>query len=137
VTGSQAQQDGTGGQKVWGMEIEKFLDCAYAPDGGSIQFRVLLKSGSEIILGIDGSIPKDKSDQRIVIEDPTGLAGMRTFPRDSEEDAEIVAAVDDLVKRNCGFLRMEALHEAEYNELNEIDAADKMAVDFLRALLER
>ena len=48
-----------------------------------------------------------------------------------------VAAVQDYLNRTCGFLRGEALSEADPSKLSESDCGDLMAVTLMRGILDR
>ena len=119
------------------MKIERFIDGAVAGDGGTISCRVALHDGTVLDLGLDSRIPK-KAERLVFIGAgyPT-LPGARFLPRGSREEQDVVAAVQDYLDRTCGFLRREALSEADPSTLSESDCADLMAVTLMRGILDR
>jgi hypothetical protein len=120
------------------MKIERFISGAVVADGGTIACRVELGDGAVADLGLDARISKKKSDRLVFVGAgyPT-LPGACLLPRGSREEQVVVAAIQDYLDRNCGFLRREALVEADPSTLNERDCADLMAVTLLRGILER
>ena len=120
------------------MKIERFIDGAMAADGGTIACRVALDDGTVLDLGLDSRIPKKKAERLVFIGAgyPT-LPGARMLPRGSREEQDVVAAVQDYLDRTCGFLRREALSEADPSTLSESDCADLLAVTLMRGILDR
>lgn len=120
------------------MKIVRFIDGATAGDGGTISCRVQLADGVIIDLGLDSRIPKKKSDRLVFIGAgyPT-LPGARILPRGSSEEQDIIAAIQDYLERTCGFMRREALTEADPSKLSASDCADLMAVTLMREILDR
>jgi hypothetical protein len=120
------------------MKIERFVGGAVAGDGGTIACQVVLDDGTLLDVGLDSRIPKKKSERLVFVGAgyPT-LPGARHLPRGSDEEREIVAAIQDYLDRTCGFIRREALTEATPSTLSERDYADFMAVALMSGILDR
>jgi hypothetical protein len=120
------------------MKIERFLDGAVAGDGGTIACRAALDDGTILELGLDARIPKTKAQRQVFVGAgyPT-LPGARVLARNSPEEQDVIAAIQDYLDRTCGFLRREALMEAKPSTLNERDCGDLMAVMLMRGILDR
>jgi len=120
------------------MKIERFIGGAVAGDGGTISCRVALRDGTILDLGLDSRIPKTKAERLVFIgAGYPSLPGARLLQRGSREEQDVVAAVQDYLDRNCGFLRRGALSEAEPSTLSETDCADLMAMILLKGILDR
>ena len=120
------------------MKIQRFIGGAVAADGGTIACQAELDDGTVLDLGLDSRIPKKKSERLVFVGAgyPT-LPGARILPRGSREELDVVAAVQDYLDRTCGFLRREALSEADPSKLSESDCGDLMAVTLMRGILDR
>jgi hypothetical protein len=120
------------------MKIERFLSGAVASDGGTISCRAVLQDGTVIDLGLDSRLPKKKGDRLVFIgAGYPSLPGARILPRGCREELDLVAAIQDYLDRTCGFLRREALFEADPSTLSESESADLMAVTLMRGILDR
>lgn len=76
------------------MKIARFVLGAVAADGGTVVCRVALDDGSEMDLGVDARIPKQKKDRLVFVGAgyPT-LPGARLLARWSHEESTIIEAV--------------------------------------------
>jgi len=100
-------------------------------------YRVLLDDGSELDLGLDARIPKQKKDRVLFTGAYPGRPGSSLLARGSKEEAKIIDAVQTYLDENVGFLRREALAAANPAQLKEEDRSDAIAVDFMTAILDR
>jgi hypothetical protein len=120
------------------MRIERFMSIAFASDGGTILCEVLLEDGSATYLGMDGRIPKRKSERVIFMGAGYGTQpGARIFARGSAEESAIIAAVEDVLKRGSRLEDFEALAKSDYGSLSESERSDWRAAVFLQALRDR
>ena len=119
------------------MKIQRFISSAVAADGGTIVCRVALADGSEVDVGLDCRIPRPKKDRVLFIGGYPTLPSARLLARGSQEEKTIIEAVQIYLDEHCGFLRREALADTNPAELREEDRSDAMAVDFMRAILDR
>lgn len=120
------------------MKIERFLGGAVAGDGGTITCQVELDNGTLLDLGLDARIPKKKQDRLLFVgAGYPSLPGARVLARGAREETEVIAAIQDYLDRHCGFLRREALAQADPDMLDDRDCADLMAVILMRAILDR
>lgn len=78
------------------MKISRFISGAVAADGGTVSCRVVLEDGSQLDVGVDGRIPKQKKDRVVFVGAgyPT-LAGARMLTRGSKEEMEVSEAVGE------------------------------------------
>jgi len=99
------------------MKIKRFLGGAVALDGGTISCQAELEDGSVLDVGLDARIPKVKSERRIFIGAgyPT-QPGARILERDSAEEKEVAAAIQELLRR---------------------DKSDEMSLALMAAILDR
>jgi len=99
------------------MKIARFIDGAIAADGGTSSYRVALDDGSVLECGLDARIPKTKAQRVIFVGAgyPT-LPGARILPRGSADEQEFVSSLREFIGR---------------------EPADKLAADFLEAILDR
>lgn len=120
------------------MKIERFLDGVIVADGGTVSCRAVLDDGSTVELGLDARIPRTKAQKQVFIgaSYPTS-PGARTLARGSQEERDVIAAIQDYLDRHCGFLRREALMTADPTTLTGQDRSDHMAVTLLRDILDR
>jgi hypothetical protein len=88
-------------------------------DGGTTVSRAQLADGSEVWLGLDRRIPKLRKEHVLFVgADYPTKPGARVLAKGSEEEAEVIAALQDYVARLPG-------------------REDSAAVDFLEALHDR
>ncbi len=99
--------------------------------------RVALAGGSELDLGLDGRIPKLKKDRTLFLGAYPTKPGSRSLARGSCEEKEVIDAVQRYLDERCSFLRREALADTSPAELGDEDRSDAIAVDFMRAILDR
>ena len=120
------------------MRIERFLGGAIAADGGTVSCRAVLDDGSILELGLDARIPKTKAQRQVFIGAgyPT-LPGAQILARGSQEEQDVVTAIQDYLDRHCGFIRREALMTSDPRTLSERDSSDYMAVLLIRDILDR
>lgn len=99
------------------MKIHRFIDGAIAADGGTSSYRAELSDGSILECGLDARIPKTKAQRVIFVGAgyPT-LPGARIFSRGSADEQEFVGSLREFISR---------------------EPDDKLAVDFLDAILDR
>jgi len=99
------------------MKIQRFIDGMIAADGGTLSYRIAVEDGRILECGLDGRIPKTKAQRVIFVgaSDPT-LPGAQIFPRGSSDEQEFVGSLREFISR---------------------DPADKLATDFLKAILDR
>lgn len=119
------------------MKIQRFISGAVAGDGGTIVCRVALADGGEVELGLDGRIPKLKKDRVLFIGAYPTQSAARSLARGSDEEKEVIDAVQAYLDEHCSYARREALAETNPADLREEDRSDAMAVDFMRAILDR
>lgn len=99
--------------------------------------RVALADGSELNLGLDGRIPRLKSDRVLFVGTYPTQPGCQLLLRGSREEREVIDAVQSYLDERCSFLRREALAGTNPAELREEDRSDAIAVDFMGAILDR
>lgn len=119
------------------MKIEHFISSAVAADGGTTVCRMRLSGGQEVWVGVDARIPKRKEDRLLFLGSYPTAPGSQILARGSVEEAELIYAVQDYLDARCGFLRREALANANLADLPEEDYSDAIAVDFMRIILDR
>ncbi len=95
------------------IKIARFLSGAVAADGGTVTCRVVLADGSELDLGVDGRIPKQKKDRVLFIGAgyPT-LPNARVISRGSKEENEVIDAVQAYVHEHASAEEAAMLLEA-------------------------
>ena len=119
------------------MNIDRFIWSAVAADGGTTVCRVALSDGRDLEIGVDARIPKRKEDRLLFLGSyPTDPAS-RILARGSEQEKEVIDAIQKYLDMRCGFLRREALAGANLNDLPEEDHSDAIAVALMRIILDR
>lgn len=120
------------------MQIRQIVGGGIFADGGTLNCRIQLIDGTECWLGLDARVPTAPRDRRIFLggEYPN-LPGVKLLERGSLEEVDVIRSLQDYLDRTCGFLRREALMEAELSALGEEDAKDRMVVNLLQAILDR
>lgn len=119
------------------MRIERFLSSMIVADGGTVVCRALLADGSELELGLDARIPKQKSERVVFTGAYPGMPESRLLTRGSEEEKEVIDAVQRYLDERVGFLRREALAATNSTDIPEADRSDAIAVDLFTAILDR
>ena len=122
-------RNGGGGMRV--------LDYALATDGGTQVLTLELDGGAVLSFGLDGRMESPGAGKQLFIGRSPESPEARLLPVGGAEEAELVALLEAWLDRTQGFLRREALAEADLSALEGQDMLDRLALDFLLEVKSR
>jgi hypothetical protein len=115
----------------------KIIDYALALDGGTQVVVLEDDDGRQITFGRDGRMGIPESSRQLFFGGAPDAADARRLAIGSTEEAELVALMERWLDTTQGFLRREALLDADPETLNGQDLLDRMALELYLEIRQR
>ncbi len=109
----------------------RILDYALALDGGTQVVVLELDDGEHSMIGLDGRMDSPVSGKQLFIGRSPESPDARLLPIGGSEEAEVISLLESCLDQTQGFLRREALIEADPSTLEGQDLLDRLALLFL------
>lgn len=113
------------------------LDYSLATDGGTQVLVFALDDGEKITLGLDGRMDSPSAGKQIFIGQSPDSPDARLLPVGGSEESNILSLLEKWLDQTQGFLRREALMEADTSELKGQDLLDRLALEFILEIRDR
>ena len=118
-------------------DFVRILNYALAPDGGTQVIELETGDGERISIGLDGRMDSPGSGKQLFIGASPESPDARMLPVGGAEEREVVLLMDKWLETTQGFLRREALMDAEPETLQSQDRLDRFALEFLLEIRNR
>ena len=115
----------------------RVFDYALAADGGTQVVDLETSDGKRISIGIDGRMDAPGGGKQLFIGASPGSSDSRMLPIGSAEEREAILLLEKWLEATQGFLRREALMDADLETLKGQDLLDRLALEFLLAIQNR
>lgn len=115
----------------------RVIDYAVAPDGGTQIVTLEMQDGQRLSVGLDGRMGAPAAGLQLFIGDGPEAPGARVLRIGGPEEAEIIAVLERWLDETQGFIRREALMDADIATLEGQDLLDRLALGFLLDIQQR
>ncbi len=115
----------------------RILNYALALDGGTQVVDLEIRSGEQISIGLDGRMDSPGGGKQLFIGPSPESPEARMLPVGSAEEREVILLLEKWLEATQGFLRREALMDADPATLKDQDRLDRLALEFLLAIQNR
>lgn len=113
------------------------LDYALATDGGTQVITLELDDGEILMIGLDGRIDSPVSGKQRFIGPSPESPDVRLLPVNGTEAGNVISLLEKWLDQTQGFIRREALIEAELSTLAGQDLLDRLALEFILEVSDR
>lgn len=115
----------------------RILDYALALDGGTQVVVLETAEGERVSIGLDGRMGSPGSGKQLFIGASPQSPDARMLPIGGVEEREAISLLEEWLDETQGFMRREALMEAERSALEGQDLLDRLALEFLLEVQRR
>lgn len=115
----------------------RILNYALAADGGTQVVDLEISDGKRVSIGIDGRMDAPCGGMQLFIGTSPGGPDSRMLPIGSLEERETILLLEKWLEATQGFLRREALMDADLETLKGQDLLDRLALEFLLQIRNR
>ena len=115
----------------------RIIDYALALDGGTQIIVLEIGNGGQITIGLDGRMSLPTSGKQVFIGNSPESPDTRKLPIGGIEELEVISLLENWADETQGFIRREALMEAEQSTLKGQDLLDRLGLQFLFELRSR
>ena len=115
----------------------RILNYALALDGGTQIVDLEIRSGEQISIGLDGRMDAPGGGKQLFIGSSPESREARMLPVGSAEEREVILLLEKWLEATQGFLRREALMNADSASLKGQDRLDRLALEFLLKIQNR
>ena len=115
----------------------RIIDYALAPDGGTQVVTLELDDGQKLSIGLDGRMDSPAAGTQLFIGHGPDAPGTRLLPVGGKEEAEVIAILERWLEKTQGFMRREALMDADISSLEGQDLLDRLVLGFLLEIQQR
>ncbi len=115
----------------------RILDYALAPDGGTQIITIELDDGQQLSIGLDGRMDSPAAGTQLFIGNGPDAPGTRMLPIGGKDEAEVIAILERWLETTQGFMRREALMDADIVSLEGQDLLDRLVLGFLLEIQQR
>lgn len=115
----------------------RILNYALSPDGGTQVVDLETSDGERISIGLDGRMDSPGGGKQLFIGPSPESPDARMLPVGSAEEREVILLLEKWLEATQGFLRREALMNADLATLEGQDLLDRLALEFLLGIQKR
>jgi hypothetical protein len=115
----------------------RVLDYALALDGGTQILVLELANGERMTIGLDGRMGSPTAGKQLFIGSSPESPAARMLSLGGSEERNVISLLERWIDETQGFLRRDALMEAEQSTLQGQDLLDRMAMEFLMEVRNR
>ena len=115
----------------------RISDYALTPDGGTQIVTLEIDDGQQLSIGLDGRMDSPAAGMQLFIGNGPDAPGTRMLKIGGAEEAEVVALLERWLEETQGFIRREALMDADIASLEGQDLLDRLALGFLLEIQQR
>lgn len=96
-----------------------------------------IDEGQQLAIGLDGRMDSPAAGMQLFIGNGPDAPGTRTLEIGGAEEAEIISVLERWLAETQGFLRREALMDADMSTLQGQDLLDRLALGLLLEIQQR
>lgn len=115
----------------------RILNYALSPDGGTEIVDLEISDSERISIGLDGRMDSPGGGRQLFIGPSPESADARMLPIGSDDEREVILLLEKWLEATQGFLRREALMDADPATLKSQDLLDRLALEFLMKIQVR
>lgn len=115
----------------------RIVDYALALDGGTQVITVETDDGEKITFGLDGRMNSPGAGKQLFIGKSPDSPDVRLLSVGGPEEQEVVSLLERWLDETQGFVRREALMDADEATLKSQDLLDRLALEFLSEIRSR
>ena len=115
----------------------RISDYALAPDGGTQIVTLEIDDGRQLSIGLDGRMDSPAAGMQLFIGNGPDVPGARMLRIGGAEEAEVITVLERWLEETQGFIRREALMDADISALEGQDLLDRLALGFLLEIQQR
>lgn len=115
----------------------RICDYVLAPDGGTQVVTLETDSGNQLSIGLDGRMSSPAAGLQLFIGNGPDAPDARMLPLGGPEEAEVIALLERWLEETQGYIRREALMDADISALEGQSLLDRLALQFLLEIRQR
>jgi hypothetical protein len=115
----------------------RIIDYALAPDGGTQIVTLEIDDGQQLSIGLDGRMDSPAAGMQLFIGNGPDAPSARMLRIGGAEEAEVITVLERWLEEAQGFIRREALMDADLSSLEGQDLLDRLAFEFLLEIRQR
>jgi hypothetical protein len=115
----------------------RIIDYALAPDGGTQIVTLEIDDGQQLSIGLDGRMDSPAAGMQLFIGNGPDARSARMLRIGGAEEAEVITVLERWLEEAQGFIRREALMDADLSSLEGQDLLDRLAIEFLLEIRQR
>lgn len=115
----------------------RISDYALAPDGGTQIVTLEIDDGQQLSIGLDGRMDSPAAGVQLFIGTGPDAPGTRILEIGGAEESEVISLLERWLEETQGFIRREALMDADIASLEGQDLLDRLALGFLLEIQQR
>lgn len=115
----------------------RILDYALALDGGTQVVVLEDSNGERLAIGLDGRMHSPGEGKQLFMGSAPDSPDVKMLPIGGSEEARLIALLEEWADQTQGYLRREALMEADQASLEGQDFLDRQGLEFLLEVRNR